>query len=128
MIRHHADPETPWRAAAALGKLVAQGVMAQTEASASLAAAPAPGAECSGWRARREWRLADAAAAWARARRRTAWNVAESLRPLLAARAPLAALKAAAAAADPREALTRREHAALLARLVAAALARPGRR
>ena len=97
------------------------------EAAASLAAVPAPGADPSGWRARRTWRLADAVAGQRRERAGAAYDIARALRPLLAARAPRAALlRAAAAAADRSRALTAREVERMVRDLVAAELA--GRR
>lgn len=125
-MRHPTDPIGPWRAIGPFGRLVAQGVIGAHEVRAALAAAPAPGADPSGWRARREWRLNDAIAAWQRARDRARRDLRHTLRPLLAARAPRAVLEAAAAAADPHGALRPAERTALLAAEVAAALA--GRR
>ena len=122
-MRHPTDPEPAWRAAGRLGKLVAQDLLAHDEARAVLAAAPAPGADPSGWRARREWRLADAAAGWRRERARVRFAIARTLRPLLATRAPRATLEAAVAAADPRRALHDTARTALLHDAVSAALA-----
>jgi len=123
MMRHRSDPETSWRMIGPLGKLVAQGLIGRDEVRAALAAAPAPGADRSGWRARREWRLADAEAAWRRERELVRHAMARALQPLLAARAPRAVLEAAAAEADPRGALRRWERDALLHAHVSAALA-----
>jgi len=123
-MRHRTDPAAPWRAAATLGRLVAQGVLGAEEAAAALAAAPAPGADPSGWAARRAWRLAAARDGWLRARRRAAWAVRSTLAPLLADRAGKPALEAAVAAADPDRALTDAERAALLRQAVRAALRR----
>ncbi len=122
-MRHPTDPETPWRAIPRLGKLVAQGLIGRDEVRAALAAAPAPGADASGWRARREWRLADAIAGWTRERARAEAAIARVLRPLLAARAPRAVLESATESADPRGALRPGERTALLHAAVAAALA-----
>ena len=122
-MRHPTDPHSPWRAIPRLGKLVAQGLIGRDEVRAALAAAPAPGADRSGWRARREWRLADAIAGWQRERARAGAEIARTLRPLLAARAPRAALEAATDAADPRGALRPAERTALLHAAVEAALA-----
>ena len=123
-MRHPTDPATPWRMIGPLARLVAQGLLGPEEAGAALAAVPAPGADRSGWQARRAWRLADATAAWARERERVRRATLRSLGPLLATRAPRAALEDAAAAADPRRALREGERAALLHGLVAAALGR----
>ena len=66
--RHSTDPIAVWRSIAPLGKLVAQGLLGHGEVRSSLAAAPAPGADPSGWRARRERRLNAAIAGWTRER------------------------------------------------------------
>jgi hypothetical protein len=123
-MRHASDPAAPWRAAATLGRLVAQGLLTEAEARAALAAAPAPGADPSGWAARRAWRLAAARDGWARARRRAAWAIRDTLAPLLADHHPRHVLEAALAQADPHGALTPAERDALLRREVARALAR----
>jgi hypothetical protein len=126
---HPADPHAPRRAIPVLARLVAQGRLGAEEAAAALAAVPAHGVPC-GWPARRAWALADAVADWERARRRAVWMVRNNLAPLLAARAPRSALEAAAAAADPAQALTPAERVSLLRAEVARALAakvQPGR-
>ncbi|MBN9510729.1 MAG: hypothetical protein J0I21_16675 [Alphaproteobacteria bacterium] len=125
-MRHPGDPAAPWRAAPVLGRLVACGRLRMAEAQAALAAVPAPGADPSGWQARSTWRLADAVAEQRRARAGAADAIVRALRPMLAARAPRAALFRAAMEADRRRALTRREVARMVRELVAAELA--GRR
>jgi hypothetical protein len=124
MTRHPRDPAPAWQAIGVLAKLVAQGLLHQAEAAAALAAAPAAGADPSGWQARRAWRLADAVAAWRRERARVRRAIAPAAAPLLLRRAPRAALLAVAAEADPRGALLPAEREALLGALVARRLAR----
>jgi hypothetical protein len=124
MARHPTDPAAPWRAAATLGRLVAQGSLDPREAAEALAAAPAPGADPSGWAARRAWRLAAAAEGWRRARDRARREARTRLPPLLAERAPRPALEAALADCDPHGALTTAERDALLRGLVLHALTR----
>jgi len=121
--RHPSDPAAPWRAAATLGRLVAQGLLSEAEAARALAAAPAPGADPRGWAARRAWRLAQARDGWARARARAIRRARASLAPLLAARASRQRLEDAVADSDPHGALTRADRDALLRREVSRALA-----
>jgi hypothetical protein len=123
VIRHRTDPLPPWRAAAVLGRLVAQGLLAEQEAAAALAAAPAPGADPLGWAARRAWRLKAAQDGWRRARLRALREARAALRPLLAARAPRDVLEDAVGRSDPHGALTRADRNALLHAEVARALA-----
>jgi len=120
---HRTDPQAPRRAIPALAQLVEQGLLGAESAAATLTAVPAPGADPSGWAARRAWALADARADWARARQRAAWALHTTLAPLLAGRAPRATLEQAAAAADPRGAFTPAQRAELLRLAVARALA-----
>ena len=108
------DPPQTARAAGTLAGLVAAGLMDRAEAAAALAAIPAPQADPSGWQARRAWALADAEAAWHARRRRAVRAIRAALAPLLAARAPRAALEEAAAGADRPPALLPAERARLL--------------
>jgi hypothetical protein len=126
-MRHPTDPPAPWRAAATLGRLLAQGLLDPAEAAAALAAALAPGADASGWAARRAWRLAAARDGWARARHRALLAARQALPPLLAARAPRAVLEATLADCDPHHALTAAERRRLLRHAVTTALTGRGR-
>lgn len=107
------------RALALLARLTAQGLLSLAETDAALAAASTAG-DPGGAQARRRWALADAVAECDRARRHAAWALRERLAPLLAARAPRAALERAAA--DPSGLLLPHETKGLLERQVARAL------
>jgi hypothetical protein len=124
-MRHPLDPPAQHRAAALLGRLAAQGLIDTNEALPALLDAAfraAPFVDRSGLRARLAHRLADSRAAWESARRRAAFAIRSALTPLIAARAPRAALFAAADEADRARALLPRERRAIATALVARAL------
>jgi hypothetical protein len=92
MQPHPTDPPAPFRAIPTLARLAAAGLIGVAEARDWLAAAaPARATET-----RLAHALADAVAAQHRARARAAREIARRLAPLLARRAPGAALRAAA--------------------------------
>lgn len=96
MTPHPSDPPAGWRALPRLAGLAADGVLTLAEADRALAAT-GPAGDASGWQARRRWALADGVAAARMERERTLRHARRALAPLLAARAPRAALEAAVA-------------------------------
>lgn len=93
----------PVRVADTFGRLLAQGLIGRGEAlSAMLHGSEARGSRMdpSGRQARLAWALDDSAARWARARDVARFGIRRALGPLLATRAPSAALLTAARAVN----------------------------
>jgi hypothetical protein len=102
-MRHPRDPIGPYLAAGGFARLVASGLLARGEALDALAEAAGRkgfGVDASGCRTRLAHALDDATEDAGRAGQEAERAVRRDLAPLLAARAPRAALERAAAAAN----------------------------
>lgn len=97
MHRHHLDPPAPFRAAPALARLIAAGLLDYPECLAALAEAGKAAETPSGLRTRLAHALTDGVARWTIRRAHAARAIRGALAPLVAERAPAARLLAAAA-------------------------------
>ena len=97
MHRHTLDPPAPFRAAPALARLIAAGLLDYPECLAALTHAGRALETPSGLRARLAHALTDGVAQWSIRRAHAARAIRTALVPLVAERAPAARLLAAAA-------------------------------
>lgn len=97
MHRHHLDPPAPFRAAPALARLIAAGLLDYPECLTALTQAGRALETPSGLRTRLAHALTDGVADWTIRRARATRGIRAVLAPLVAERVPAARLLAAAA-------------------------------